>query len=84
MKTLFLKGLSFYQRFVSPILSLHFGINCRYYPSCSEYAKRVILNQGVLKGGFLALRRFLKCNPLFPGGVDLPPEKDFLEEKKHG
>lgn len=42
----------------------------------------VILSHGVLKGAFLAFKRFLKCNPLFPGGVDLPPTKDFLKEKK--
>jgi len=73
MKRLLLKLLSFYQKFFSPLFSVYFGINCRFYPSCSEYAKLAISQNGVVKGGFLAIKRFLKCNPLFPGGVDFPP-----------
>jgi len=84
MKRLLLKGLTFYQRFLSPFLSLYFGLNCRYYPSCSEYAKLALEGHGLLKGGFLSLKRFLKCNPLFAGGIDLPPEPKEKKEKRHG
>ncbi len=75
LKTLVLQILLIYQKFFSPFFTVYLGINCRYYPSCSEYAKEVISEWGVIKGGYLTLKRFLKCNPLFRGGVDLPPKK---------
>ncbi len=75
LKNLFLKAIRLYQIGLSPFLSIHFGIHCRYYPSCSEYARVVISEWGIMKGGLLALKRFLRCNPLFTGGVDLPPRK---------
>jgi putative membrane protein insertion efficiency factor len=58
-----------YQRFVSPT----FPPSCRFYPSCSQYAKEAIAKHGVLRGGILAVRRILRCHPLHPGGVDLVP-----------
>jgi len=45
---------------------------CRYYPSCSEYAKCVIKKQGIWLGGIKAVWRILRCNPWSKGGVDLP------------
>jgi putative membrane protein insertion efficiency factor len=53
-------------RFISP--------SCRYYPSCSNYAKDAIRQFGV-KGLFLILKRLLKCNPWFQGGHDPVPDK---------
>jgi len=49
-----------YQRAISPLLP---G-SCRFYPSCSEYARQAILKYGPLRGGWLALRRLLRCHPL--------------------
>ena len=46
--------------------------SCRFYPSCSEYARQSLLNYGPLKGTWKALVRLLKCHPFHPGGVDLP------------
>lgn len=69
MKTFFAFLIKFYQKFISPIF--HFlGINCKYYPTCSEYTKQAILKYGVLKGGWLGLIRILKCNPFSKGGYD--------------
>ncbi len=76
LKSLILKTIIFYQRFISPMVNQVFGIHCRYYPSCSSYAYSVIKEWGVIKGSYLAMKRFLKCNPFFNGGYDPPPLKD--------
>ncbi|HVU61892.1 MAG TPA: membrane protein insertion efficiency factor YidD [Mycobacteriales bacterium] len=59
-----------YQRFISPL----FGPHCRFYPSCSSYAATALTEHGVLRGGWLALRRLGRCHPWHPGGVDPVPE----------
>jgi len=61
-----LKLISFYQVFLSPYLP---G-SCRFYPSCSEYAREAISRYGIWKGGWMALWRVLRCNPFNPGGYD--------------
>ncbi|MGP6158061.1 MAG: membrane protein insertion efficiency factor YidD [Vulcanimicrobiaceae bacterium] len=61
--------IAVYQRAVSPLL----GANCRFYPSCSQYAKEAVLKHGVLRGGVLAARRLVRCHPWNPGGVDFVP-----------
>jgi putative membrane protein insertion efficiency factor len=59
-----------YQWTLSPLL----GPACRFYPSCSEYALESISRFGVLRGGWLALRRIGRCHPWHPGGFDpVPP-----------
>jgi putative membrane protein insertion efficiency factor len=58
-----------YQRTISPFL----GSTCRYYPSCSQYAKEAVLKHGVVRGVNLAVRRIVRCNPWNPGGVDFVP-----------
>ncbi|HED04901.1 MAG TPA: membrane protein insertion efficiency factor YidD [Candidatus Fraserbacteria bacterium] len=58
-----------YQLLISPLLPR----SCRYYPSCSEYARQAIGKYGPLRGGWLALRRLLRCHPWHPGGQDPVP-----------
>lgn len=58
-----------YQKTLSPFL----GPNCRFYPSCSQYAKEAVLKHGVVRGVSLGIRRIVRCNPWNPGGVDLVP-----------
>jgi len=58
-----------YQMLVSPLL----GPRCRFYPSCSQYAKAAVLKHGLLRGIPLAVRRIVRCNPWNPGGVDFVP-----------
>jgi hypothetical protein len=58
-----------YQLLISPLLGNH----CRFYPSCSQYAIEAVDRHGVLRGGYLALRRLSRCHPWHPGGVDPVP-----------
>ena len=76
MKRLLLLLLRGYQLGISPFL----GQNCRFYPSCSEYAAQAVRVHGALKGSALAARRLCKCHPWHAGGVDLvPPASDTNE-----
>ena len=58
-----------YKKTLSPIFSF-LGINCKYYPTCSEYTIQAIEKYGFLKGSFLGLKRILRCNPFSKGGYD--------------
>ena len=69
MKTLSLLMLRGYQCAIRPLL----GANCRFYPSCSDYAREAIDRHGVLKGVWLTLRRIGRCHPYHPGGFDPVP-----------
>ena len=60
-----------YQLGVSPLL----GPRCRFYPSCSCYAHTAIERYGVLRGGWLGLKRLLRCHPFREGGYDPVPDK---------
>ena len=62
--------ISFYQRKISPL----FPARCRYYPTCSQYTYTAIERYGFFLGVILGALRILRCNPLFPGGVDPVPE----------
>lgn len=46
---------------------------CRFYPTCSQYAKEAILKYGIIKGGWLSVKRICRCHPLNPGGYDPVP-----------
>ncbi|HEY2817154.1 MAG TPA: membrane protein insertion efficiency factor YidD [Casimicrobiaceae bacterium] len=69
MKTLLLTLLRGYQYAIRPSL----GANCRFYPSCSDYAKEAVERHGVLRGIWLALCRLARCHPYHPGGFDPVP-----------
>ena len=70
-----------YRRFVSPLLGSH----CRFHPTCSRYALDAIRLHGCWRGGWLALRRLLRCHPLHPGGLDPVPaaQPETTESKAH-
>ena len=68
MKQATLLMLKVYQRFFT---LFSYG-SCRYYPTCSEYARWQILNNGFLKACFFTFFRVLRCNKLFSGGIDYP------------
>lgn len=68
LAVLLLRG---YKRVISPLLPPA----CRFHPTCSEYAAAAIAKHGVVRGGILAAKRLVKCNPLHPGGFDPVPER---------
>lgn len=69
MKTVLLKLIDLYKLLLSP----YFGTQCRFYPTCSTYAKEAIEVHGSLYGSWLAVKRIVKCAPWHPGGVDEVP-----------
>ena len=60
-----------YQWLVSPLLPAA----CRFAPTCSEYARRALVDHGLLRGLALAARRLARCHPFHPGGWDPPPTR---------
>ncbi|MCS7260995.1 MAG: membrane protein insertion efficiency factor YidD [Anaerolineae bacterium] len=70
MKYIVLALIRFYQRFISPCLPP----SCRFEPSCSQYGYQAIERYGVLRGGWLALKRVARCHPFHPGGYDPVPD----------
>jgi uncharacterized protein len=69
VKALLLALLRGYQLLLRPLL----GANCRFYPSCSDYAKEAIARHGAGHGSWLTLRRVSRCHPYHPGGFDPVP-----------
>jgi len=70
MRAVLIALIRAYQWFVSPLLGNH----CRFYPSCSQYAREAIERHDAPRGVWLAVRRLLRCHPWHPGGVDPVPE----------
>ncbi|AWD32815.1 Putative membrane protein insertion efficiency factor [Candidatus Kinetoplastibacterium sorsogonicusi] len=71
IKKVLISIIKTYQYIISPLI----GQNCRFIPSCSNYAIDSIKNHGILYGIFLTIIRILKCNPYIKGG------KDFISHK---
>ena len=70
MKKLLIRLIEMYQKHISKWLESK-NINCKFYPTCSEYTKQAIERFGLLKGGLLGVKRICKCHPLNEGGIDL-------------
>lgn len=66
MKYVMIYIIKFYQGFISPLL----GHRCRFVPTCSQYSLEAITKYGAFKGGYLSMKRILKCHPFHPGGYD--------------
>ena len=62
------KILDIYQNYISPLT----GSNCRFYPTCSEYAKWLFENDNPFVATIKTIARILRCNQFFEGGIDYP------------
>ncbi|MDD4052539.1 MAG: membrane protein insertion efficiency factor YidD [candidate division Zixibacteria bacterium] len=60
--------IRFYRLVISPFLA--WFIACRHYPTCSQYGLEAVSRYGAMRGGWMTIKRILRCNPLFPGGYD--------------
>ena len=69
MKRMLMAMVRFYRAAISPLRPPC----CRFYPTCSQYALEALEKYGVLKGGYLSVRRVLRCNPFHKGGYDPVP-----------
>ena len=69
MKRPLIALVQFYRKNISPMSAP----KCRFAPTCSAYALEALDKYGACKGGFLTLRRVLRCNPFFKGGYDPVP-----------
>lgn len=66
MKKILIFLIELYQNYVAPFLPK----SCRFYPTCSNYAKEALIKYGFIKGSIKALIRLSKCHPWHPGGID--------------
>jgi putative membrane protein insertion efficiency factor len=66
MRQLGLALIRGYQVLISPIMPPV----CRFWPTCSQYSYEAVARHGLLRGGWLALRRLFRCHPFHPGGYD--------------
>ena len=71
MSSIFIKMIKMYQIVLSPLL----GSNCRYQPTCSNYAIESIEQWGVIQGSVLSFKRIMKCHPWGSSGYDAVPTK---------
>lgn len=76
MKKFFILLIRFYQKAISPF----FPKCCRYVPTCSQYGIEAINEYGAWRGGFLTLKRLLRCHPFGGSGYDPVPKKDKNDE----
>src|SRR5205809_899970 len=66
-------GIHLYQATLSPVYA-RLGARCRFTPTCSHYGEEVVRRFGVMRGGWMAAKRILRCGPWTPmGTVDPPP-----------
>ena len=61
-----------YQRFISPL----FPASCRYNPTCSHYTVEALKTHGLIRGGWMAIKRIASCNPWGGNGYDPVPSRD--------
>jgi len=77
MHIVVIKIIDIYKKIISPYISSQ----CRFYPTCSSYARDAFITHNFLKSLFLVLVRLLKCNPFFSGGYDPIKQNSGFQQK---
>ena len=72
LRNVFILLVKFYRKFISPLKQP----SCIYTPTCSQYALEALERYGFFKGGYLSLKRILRCHPFSKGGFDPVPNKE--------
>jgi len=72
LRNVFILLVKFYRKFISPFKQP----SCIYIPTCSQYAIEALERYGFFKGGYLTLKRILRCHPFAKGGFDPVPYKE--------
>jgi putative membrane protein insertion efficiency factor len=80
MARVLLSVIRFYRRVVSPMTPP----SCRFTPTCSAYAEEAVRRHGAARGGWLALKRLLRCHPFGGSGYDPVPAGSHGDETQHG
>lgn len=70
-------GIHLYQATLSPLYT-RMGVRCRFTPTCSHYGEECIRNFGALRGGWMAMKRVLRCGPWTPAGTQDPAPSNSL------
>jgi uncharacterized protein len=83
MKRILLGILGFYRSWISPGLAALSPTGCKYHPTCSQYASEAIEIHGAGRGGWMALRRLMRCHPFSRGGFDPVPLREGSGEPSH-
>ncbi|MFC0322301.1 membrane protein insertion efficiency factor YidD [Gallibacterium melopsittaci] len=79
LKKILIGLIRLYQLFISPLI----GPRCRFTPTCSQYGIEAIQLHGVIKGGWLTVKRILKCHPFGSSGYDpVPPIDNHKPQRK--
>ncbi|MDH5601752.1 MAG: membrane protein insertion efficiency factor YidD [Gammaproteobacteria bacterium] len=79
MRKIILGLIGFYRYVISPLI----GPRCRYIPTCSEYSQTAVIRFGVIKGGWLAIKRILSCHPWGKSGYDPVPDAYDAKKEHH-
>ncbi len=66
LKLILIYMIKFYRKFISPLTPP----SCIYYPTCSAYALEAVTKYGFFKGGYMSVKRLLRCHPYAQGGYD--------------
>jgi putative membrane protein insertion efficiency factor len=82
-KRILLAFLGFYRRWLSPAIHVLSPWGCRYRPTCSEYAIEAVTLHGAARGGWMALRRLLRCHPFARSGFDPVPLPEISNARQH-
>ena len=82
MRSLTILLINLYKTFISSPLKFIFGSGCRFIPTCSDFTRQAVQRYGVIKGGWLGVKRFVKCNPWGECGYD-PVEVNSKHEARN-